>query len=213
MNSRRAPRIRVAIGTIISQGQIREPCLTRTVSRTGLSVTSQKKWDPLKPLSVLIVEDDFRLTIEARFVRHHDSTLSFEFTDRDPEVDTAMRTLLTSLLKRAGSGPTQTELAQFDRVVKWTDPEQKPSIFRRRFSEGQLQEISHEGASILTRRPPDAGTGLLLAFGSAPPSKNPLKVYASVVRHTKDGFAVKFEKIDHPVRNWISSVRNLSHDG
>lgn len=211
MSKRRAPRIRAAIGTIIRQGDVKEPCLTKTVSRTGLAVTSRKVWDANQPVNVSIVEDGFRLTTDARVVRHLDTTLSLEFDANNPDVEPVMAGLVDALLARTGSTPEDvdlTDLENLDGVIKWTAPEQKKNLFSRRFSEGTLEDVTHEGASIISRRPPEEGTELVIILEQDPAMENLIKVKAKVVRHTENGFAVQFENPSREVRSWLTKLRS-----
>ncbi|MEM6532462.1 MAG: PilZ domain-containing protein [Myxococcota bacterium] len=211
MSKRRAPRITAAIGTIIRQGDQKEPCLTKTVSRTGLAVSSKKAWDPSQPLNVSIIEDGYRLTTDARLVHQKGGTLSLEFDATNPDVEPVMAGLVEALLARTGAPPEDVDLSDLENlegVVKWTAPDRKSNMFSKRFSEGKLGDVTHEGASIITRRPPEEGTTLVLVFEHDPERDHILKTSATVVRHTDGGFAVEFDTPSREVRSWITKLRS-----
>ncbi len=214
MSERRAPRIRAAIGAILRQGDMKEPCLTKSVSVTGLAVTTRKQWDPHAPLQVDIVEDGFRLSAEARVVRQLENAISLEFDATNPDVERVMSGLMESLLSRTGSNPGDvdfSDLENLDGRVKWTPVQKKGGFnpFAKRFSEAELTDISHEGASLTARRPPEIGEELVIILEHDEEMEQLLKVGAKVVRHFDGGFAVQLEAPSREVRQWITKLRSF----
>lgn len=214
MGERRAPRIRAAIGAILRQGEMKEPCLTKSVSVTGLAVTTRKQWDPHQPIQVDIVEDGFRLSAQARVVRQVESSISLELDSSNPDVERVMSGLMESLLSRTGSAPQDvdfSDLENLDGRVKWTPLEKKGGFnpFAKRFSEAELTDISHEGASLTARRPPEVGEAIVIILEHDEAMEHLLKVQAQVVRHFEGGFAVALDSPPREVRQWITKLRSF----
>lgn len=213
MNERRAPRIRAAIGAILSQGVSKEPCLTRSLSVTGLAVSTARQWDAQQPITVDIVEDGFRLSALARVVRQENRQISLEFDPNNPDVEPVMSGLMESLLNRTGTSPSDvdfTDLENLDGKVKWTDTKKRNfNPFAKRFNEARLADISHEGAFLTARRPPELETDIVIILEHDETMENLLKVQAKVVRHGEGGFAVQFDSPSREIRSWISKLRSF----
>ncbi|MEO0811225.1 MAG: PilZ domain-containing protein [Myxococcota bacterium] len=214
MSERRSPRIRAAIGAILRQGEFKEPCLTRSVSVTGLAVTTKKQWDAAQPLQVDIVEDGFRLSASARVVRQVDTVISLEFDPSNPDVEPVMSGLMESLLSRTGSTPQDvdfSDLGNLEGKVKWGPLEKKAGFnpFAKRFTEADLVDISLEGASLTARRPPELGSEIIVVLEHSPEEEHLLKVQAKVVRHTDGGFAVQLVQPSRDIRQWITKFRSF----
>ena len=125
-----------------------------------------------------------------------------------------MSGLMESLLARTGSAPQDmdfSDLENLDGRVKWTRVEQKGGLnpFAKRFSEAEIVDISHEGASLTGRRPPDPGEDVVVILEHDEEMDHLLKVQAKVVRHTEGGFAVQLENPSREVRQWITKLRSF----
>lgn len=217
MSQRRAPRIRAAIGAILRQGEQREPCLTQSVSATGIAVSTRKTWDPETMLQVELVEEGYRLSTEARVVKHEGTRLALAFDENDPNVEPVMSGLMDALLNRAGGGGEGqdfSDLGNLDGKIRWSEVDQSTwNPFAKKFNDAVLADIAHEGASIESRKVPDVGTKIVVVLEHDELEDRVLKVHAEIVRHTENGFAVSFVKPSREVRSYISKLRSFQRLG
>ncbi|MEM6732014.1 MAG: PilZ domain-containing protein, partial [Myxococcota bacterium] len=114
---------------------------------------------------------------------------------------------------RTGSHPEHIDFSDLDNLdgkVKWTPLEKKGfNLFAKRFSEAEIADITHEGASLLTRRPPEIGEDIFIVLQHDQTTDELLKVQAKVVRHMEGGFAVQLDSPSREVRSWITKMRSF----
>ena len=213
MNERADQRIDAAIGVVVRFGGTVQPCLSRTVSRHGLSVTTPHVWPIDTVVEVELVQGGVRVRARARVVSHQPGGLGLEFVDTDAGFEQAMGGLLANLV--GGANPSRVEPPDELREVGWSLTEAGGGIggyIRGRQHKARLMDVSVDGAAIAGKNPPELGTEIAVYLPNYVEGKGSDQVncLARVVRHTEHGFAVQFVSPSAVFRRVVSQIRKAA---
>ncbi len=76
-------------------------------------------------------------------------------------------------------------------------------------AQAEIVDISHEGASLAGRRPPEPDEEIKVILKHDGDADRLIKVTARVARHTESGSAVRFDNPTREVRGWITKLRSF----
>ncbi|MBN1960921.1 MAG: PilZ domain-containing protein [Deltaproteobacteria bacterium] len=213
MNERLEQRIDAAIGIVLRVNGVTEPCHSRSISRSGLAIATQKKFDIGLVLDLEIVHHGVRLRTKGRVVSQQPGGIGVEFIDTDAKLETAIANLINTLL--GISGPSRVEPSAELRVVAWSLVDAGRGVgglIRGRMHRSRLLDVSVDGAAIAGKSPPELGVEIdvILPNYLAKGSNEQVQCMARVVRHTEHGFAVKFVLPNASFRRVVSEIRRAS---
>jgi hypothetical protein len=217
MGERSDQRIEAALGVVVRYGGVSEACLSRTVSRRGIAVASQRSWPVGTEIELEIVHQGLRLRTLARVVGLRPNGMGLEFVRPGPEFESALGALLATLV--GGGHPTRAEPPEGMREVAWSVAEAGKGLgglIRGRQHKARLLDLSLDGASIAWKNPPEVGTEILIHLPNHAVqngNESTVQCVARVVRHTERGFAVQFQSPSTVFRRVISEIRKAARGG
>lgn len=209
MTERADLRIDAAVGVVVRHSGGAEPCLSRSLSTGGISVGTQKRWPPGTVVDLEIVHEGTRIRVPARVVSHLSSGVGFEFVDPTPEQQQSVQALMSRLLPTGDTGREVPPEAL--RALTWV-----PVVNGKKPHKARIIDLSHDGAAIAEKSPPEVGVEVTVAITNpVSSSKDDRQVSAGarVVRHTERGFAVQFVGADTAFKRAVSIIRMAARTG
>jgi hypothetical protein len=218
MTERANQRFDISVGTIVRHEGKNEPCLSLTLSTTGMSVSTQKRWPIGTPVEVEIVHESVRMKSAARVANHTKSGVGLQFVDMSQEFELKLAALLAKYVP-AQQGRVNVAADRQEGVVEWEAPEGeevKRSWWKAKRTKTRLIDLSLDGAAIVGKKPPEVGAQILVTLH--PPKSHDLpdaevQSLAKVVRHTARGFAVQFVTPSQAFRRAVSEIRKAARSG
>ncbi len=206
MHNRRANRIVAAIGIIVEIDGKPFPCMTGNVSNTGLFAMLKHPAPAGTHVTVIIIDDNQKLRAPATIASNTGSGLGILFGGLNPEFDQAWRRIIRRLLRRA----TVDIRAGGMPKLAWAHPPDGSfwDVLKKRPHYDTLVDLSLDGAAFVRKAPPEIGTQLLVFLSETEDGER--KEYhcqAEVVRHTENGFAVRFDNPGIDFRRALTRAR------
>jgi len=209
MGERSDLRIDAAVGVVVRYSGGVEPCLSRSLSTGGISVGTQKRWPPGTVVDLEIVHEGTRVRVPARVVSQMSTGVGLEFVDPTPEQLQSLQALLSRLLPTGDTGREVPPDAL--RALTWM-----PVVNGKRPHKARIIDLSHDGAAIADKSPPEVGAEITVAITnpvSTSKDDSQVKAGARVVRHTERGFAVQFVGADTAFKRAVSIIRKAARTG
>ncbi|MBC7792520.1 MAG: PilZ domain-containing protein, partial [Clostridia bacterium] len=101
MSERSSQRYDISVGVIVRWEGKSEPCLSRTLSKGGVSVGTQKRWPVGTVVDVEMVHEKTRLRTTARVANANPTTVGLEFYQPSPEFEAQLLELLERFVPQA----------------------------------------------------------------------------------------------------------------
>lgn len=215
MSDRRAPRIIAAIGVIVKEGERSTACMTRTVSRTGAFLLTKERWDPRNLLELEMIRDAHRFTVHAKVAFAANDGVAVAFLDPPASFTESFQAFLDELVARR---PEDEALAaELDNVLTWKSDAARGlrELFSGGAKKSTLVSLSLDGAAVDASRPPPIGDELMVSVRARPNGHvlpdhteiTPVECRAQVVRHTENGFAMRFLEPSRQFRAAVTQLR------
>lgn len=186
-----------------------EACFTRNISQGGMFVVTRRRAPEGATVKVALARNGQRLETLARVVNAAEDGLGLRYIDPDPSFGQGIAGLLAELL-RDKSGE---ELAFLDGSaqagVAWSYlPDGRTwNWWRKSVRPAGLLSLALDGAALECRQRPQIGETIIVFLSETKALDARLTCKADVVRHTDNGFAVKFTDPSIDFRRRISALR------
>jgi hypothetical protein len=204
MSERRSTRVIAGVGVILLIDGEPEPCMTRNLSRGGMSVATKREVPPETILPFQLIHQGKHLTGKAKVIKCSSDGLGLSFIETDGALGEAIRHLMDEMVQTAGELPE--EIAPVSAVCRWISAEKTAwwQVLKRIHHRGMLTDLTLEGAAVQSGIPPLVGAHVMITL---PLDEEEVEAQAEVVRHTDIGFAVRFIAPSIPFRRAISQLR------
>jgi hypothetical protein len=209
MSSRQTNRIIAAIGVVLEVEGKRYPCMTGNLSTGGMYVTLREKFPVGTLADVTIPDEGKKLHARVRVASVDAGGLGLSWHSLDADFEQAWRRLIKKLLRRETMEIEKNALSTEVRIAWSYLPDGNFWTFwRKRQRRQRIANLSIDGVAFTNRNPPAVGESVLIYLTQIDPEgRKQFPCQAQVIRHTDDGFAVRFESPSVDFRRALSIVR------
>ena len=194
--------------------------MTRNLSQGGMFAVTKAEVAEGAVVTVEVVHQGSRLKCRARVAQRTAEGLGLSFVDVDERFRRAMRALMDDLVV----GSSQPALAEFDDVedddgeleLAWAYPGEGSwwKFWKKRRHAVAALNLSLDGAGLGSETRPEVGASIVIYLEGKKDTKGEtLACSAEVVRHTDEGFAVRFVAPSVAFRRAISEARRAKFTG
>ena len=210
MQSRESNRIVAALGVILEIDGKPHPAITADVSTGGMRVMLKLGLPPGTPLTVVVLEGQKKLRLPARVTSNAEAGLGLAFEDPTDELRDAWTRILKKLLRRDTVNQGQNLASAAGRLAWSYLPDGRLwSFFKKRPHFDKVTSLSADGLAFRSRQKPEEQARVLVFLVLvADGHKQRYHCQADVVRHTDDGFAVRFDAPRIEFRRALSRLRS-----
>jgi len=220
MADRRDTRVTAGVGVVLHVGAKKSPCMTRNLSRGGMFAVTKAVVDEGEIVTVEVVHKGSRLKAQARVAQRTEEGLGLSFVDVDDRFRQAVRALMDDLV--AGQA---TPLEEFDDIGDDATDDLKLAwghlgegsrwkFWQKRRYPVEVINLNLDGAGFRSDGRPRVEDSIIIYLeGRKDAFGKPLVCEAEVVRHTEEGFAVKFSSPSVEFRRVISDARKAKFGG
>ncbi len=212
MVERRDTRVTAGVGVILTIDGKPAPCMTRNLSRGGMFAVTKRQAAPGTQVGLEVVHQGTRLRARAEVVQQTPQGLGLRFVDVDDQFRTAIRALMDALVAEQAA-----QAGDFDDVddggrleMAWAWPGQKSGwkFWKKSRYDVAIANLNVDGGAFKCAERPGVGDAVvMIILGKKDDAGQPLTCQAEVVRHTDDGFAVRFVTPSIDFRRAIAEAR------
>ena len=219
MAERRDTRVTAGVGVILTINGKPSPCMTRNLSRGGIFAVTRERPPEGTLVDLEVVHQGSRLKAQARVVKLTERGLGLSFVNVGEDFRTAVRSLMDNLVADHSVAPGLVELDDFDDYelrMAWAPPGEEGwwKFWKKRRHAADIGNLSLDGAALRSDLKPEVGAVVVVFIeGKEDKAGQPLGSEAEVVRHTDEGFAVKFISPSIDFRGAISEARRSKFRG
>jgi hypothetical protein len=220
MVDRRDTRVTAGVGVVLHVGDKKLPCMSRNLSRGGMFAVTKAVVAEGESVIVEVVHKGSRLKARARVAQRTEEGLGLSFVDVNDQFRQAMRALMDDLV----AGRATPSLEDYDDIdddtgdlkLAWAYPGEGSwwKFWQKRRYIVDVMNLTLDGVGFRTDARPEVEDSIIIYLeGKKDALGQPLACQAEVVRHTDEGFAVKFFSPSVEFRRAISEARKAKFGG